>query len=272
MKSLTKETIQTFREKIYTYYTDNKRDFPWRKSISPYKVVVSEIMLQQTQALRVVEKFKSFIKKFPNFKILSQATLREVLTEWQGLGYNRRAKFLHELVKQITKKYNGKLPPDPKVLTTLPGIGPNTAGSICAFAFDKPVIFIETNIRSVFIHEFFGDKNKVDDKEILILVEQTLDTNNPREWYSALMDYGAWLKSQEKNPSRKSKHYTKQSKFHGSDRELRGRILKLLTRIEKLTQTQRIKKLGEDPTRIKIILESLEKEQMVQRKKTTYFI
>lgn len=207
---------------------------PWRDDPSPYHVVVSEIMLQQTQVSRVLVKFPSFIKRFPNWKALAKASTAEVLREWSGLGYNRRALYLKRIAEQITT--NGKtnrianaekLPRTYDELRKLPGIGPNTAGSILAFAYNIPRPFIETNIRSVYIHFFFKDtKKKVSDAELLPLIEKTLDQKNPREWYWALMDYGSYLKSQIPNPSRRSAHHVKQSPFAGSNRELRSKILR----------------------------------------------
>ncbi len=226
---LSKKQIRQFQKKIYDHYNKNKRDFPWRKGITPYKIVVSEIMLQQTQAPRVVEKFKLFIKTFPNFEALAKAPFNDILTIWQGLGYNRRALGLKKLAEIIVSEYRGKLPKTPEKLIGLPWIGPHTAGSIAAFAYNYPSIFIETNIRSVFIHEFFGDKTEVTDKELLPYIEAALDKENSREWYNALMDYGTWLKETHKNPSRRSKHYSKQSKFEGSIRKLRGMILRELS-------------------------------------------
>jgi len=223
-------------------------------------------MLQQTQVSRVEKKFKEFINIFPHFKSLAKAPLKDVLTTWRGMGYNRRAKYLKTTAEIITQKYNGRLPQKPDILRTLPGIGPNTANSICAFAFNIPVVFIETNIRSVFIHEFFSTQKDVLDKDILALVAETLDKQNPREWYSALMDYGTMIKETYGNPNKKSKHYTKQSKFKGSDREIRGKIIKLLTKYNTLTKNQIIKKLGEDPDRITHILHLLIHEKLVDCK------
>jgi len=198
---------------------------PWREKITPYRIVVSEVMLQQTQTPRVAKKFDSFLKKFPSFQKLAAAPLSTVLKEWQGLGYNRRALNLHRLAQTIKEK----LPKTYEELLELPGIGPNTAGSILAFAYNLPRPFIETNIRTVFIHFFFKNhKGKVEDKKLMPLIEATLDKKNPREWYYALMDYGAFLKKTQINTSRSSKHHIQQTKFKGSNRELRSNILKIL--------------------------------------------
>lgn len=271
---LSKKQIQQFQDKIYDYYHKNKRDFPWRKAITPYKIVVSEIMLQQTQAPRVVEKFKLFIKTFPNFPSLSKAPFKDILKIWQGLGYNRRALGLKKLAEIVVIEYKGKLPKTPKELVGLPWIGPHTAGSIAAFAYNYPSIFIETNIRSVFIHEFFSDQTEITDKELLPYIEATLDKQNSRDWYNALMDYGAMLKEHNPNPSRRSKHYTKQSKFEGSNRKLRGMILKFLTIQSNASKTLIFSHCADyfDHTQTSTVLQQLEKEGLIIKNRNSYSI
>jgi len=219
-------TIVKFKDTIRAYYKANRRSFPWRENLDPYGVVVSEIMLQQTQAPRVIAKFESFMKRFPTFADLANASTTHVLKEWQGLGYNRRGLNLQKLAKEIISKHGGTVPKTPEELLELPGIGPGTVGSILAFVHNIPHPFIETNIRTVFIHFFFKNKTGVTDKEILPLITKTLDYGNPREWYYALMDYGVMLKKQFKNPSRSSLHYKKQTAFKGSNRHVRSEILK----------------------------------------------
>lgn len=227
---LSEQQIILFRQKIYNFYQQHRRSFVWREFITPYAVVVSEIMLQQTQTARVIYKFDQWLAIFPTFEKLAQASTVEVLQCWQGLGYNRRGLALHQCAKRIVTEFAGKVPQDPELLKTFKGVGPNTAGSICAFAFNMPVVFIETNIRTVFIHEFFKDQQMVADKDILLLIAATLDQANPRQWYYALMDYGVYLKKELKVSNKASRHYTKQSKFIGSRRQLRGAVVKILTR------------------------------------------
>lgn len=267
---LTQLGIQKFQAVVYEYYEKNKRFFPWRETRDPYNIVVSEIMLQQTQADRVVQKYLNFIESFPTVYDLAQAPLKSVLTAWIGLGYNRRAMSLQLLSQRIVDEHSGNIPNDPEVLVAFKGIGPNTAGSICAFAFNRPTIFIETNIRSVFIHLFFKDKETVSDSEIIPLIQQANDNTNAREWYYALMDYGVMLKKKFKNPSRKSKHHTKQSKFEGSDRQIRGKILKLLVENHSLTYEELQTSLHNDQ-RFAHILQNLLKERLVINKEN-YFV
>lgn len=217
-----------FRKKIFSFYKKEGRHFPWRETKDPYKILVSEVMLQQTQADRVASKFKEFIKRFKTVGALSKASLGEVLRAWQGLGYNRRALYLKRAAEEIVKIKS--FPSKATELENLPGVGPYTARAVLTFAFNKREIFIETNIRSVFIHEFFKSKRKVSDKEIISLIRQTLPKRNVSEWYQALMDYGALLKRKNNNPSRRSTHHSKQSMFRGSRREIRGKIISLLSK------------------------------------------
>ena len=222
-------------------------------------------MLQQTQVERVIEKYKEFLAAFPDFKTLAQAPRAKLLTLWSGLGYNRRALSLQALAQQVMAEHRGKLPSDPEELIELPGIGKYTAGAVAAFAFNKPVVFMDTNIRRVFIQEFFLDKKSIKDEDIMPLVVQTLDTEDPRSWYNALMDYGSMLKQTQVNPNRKSAHYTKQSPFENSNRQVRGTILKLLIKESSLTAAQIVKKSGMDIKRIQENLLQLANEGFIRK-------
>ena len=222
-----KAQITKFQKKVWDFYELNKRDsLPWRKTKDPYKILVSEMMLQQTQVDRVVPKYQAFLKRFPNAKSLAMAPLSDVLALWSGLGYNRRALFLKRASETVMSDWKGKFPKDADSLQSLPGVGPYTARAVATFAYSQTYTFIETNIRSVFIHEFFRESHDVSDAELFPLIEQSVDAGTPREWYYALMDYGSVLKKTGANPSRKSKHHSVQSAFSGSLREIRGGILK----------------------------------------------
>lgn len=228
---LSGEQIAGFRREVWDFYREHGRQLPWRHTDDPYRVLLSELMLQQTQVARVLPKFEAWLERFPDLSSLAEAPLPDVLALWNGLGYNRRAIYLQKTCREVLSRYGGIFPQAEAELRTLPGIGPYTAGAVCAFAFNLPAVFVETNIRAVFIQRFFSDASeKVDDREILPLVEQSLDRENPREWYYALMDYGAELKRTVPNPSRKSRQYTRQSRFEGSFRQARGAILRQLTR------------------------------------------
>lgn len=267
-------TPARFRKIIWEYYRLHKRAFPWRNTTDPYRITVSEIMLQQTQAPRVVSKYTSFLKKFPSWRALARAPLGEVLIEWKGLGYNRRAIALKKIAETVTAR-NGKLSKEPDALIEFPGIGPNTAGSISAFAFNYPSIFIETNIRTVFIHSFFKNRGNVHDKELFPLIEKTLDTTNPREWYYALMDYGAMLKKTD-NASRKSAHYRPQPKFKGSHRELRALIVSAVASKKKISHSKLLNEVKKNHTATessyKRALSSLEREGFLTIKRNTIFV
>jgi A/G-specific adenine glycosylase len=182
-------------------------------------------MLQQTQVERVARKYPEFVERFPNVRALAAAALPEVLSLWQGLGYNRRGLALHKAANTVVESYGARIPSSPAVLRTLPGIGPYTAGAIAAFAFNVPAVFVDTNIRSVYLEHFFASMDGVKDQDILPLVEQTLDRSDPRVWYYALMDYGVWLK-QDVNPGRRSAHHRRQAPFEGSNRQARSTILR----------------------------------------------
>lgn len=279
------DRVPSFVNDVLAYYTAHGRhSLPWRRSHSAYKVMVSEIMLQQTQVDRVIPYFVRFLKQFPTPDALAQAPLFDVLIAWQGLGYNRRARMLREAAKIIVEKHGGKLPRLREELEDLPGIGPYSAGAIRAFAYNEPDVFIETNIRAVFIHHFFPSGKKVADSQLIPLIEAsvslcTTDLNKQktekgkrhvssasvgsRVWYSALMDYGSHLKKLHPNPSRKSKHHAVQSKFEGSLRQARGAILRELSLG---SRTEKKLNSGFDGIRFHTALRGLESERMIVRK------
>ena len=260
--------ISGFQDMLRDYYGRHGRDLPWRQAetdgtFNPYKILVSEIMLQQTQVPRVIPKYAAFLERFPSLLSLAEAEQGEVLRLWSGLGYNRRARYLHQAAQTIHKEYQGKAPLILNTLTKLPGIGKNTAGAILAYAYNEPVLFVETNIRSVYIHHFFNDRNDVSDAEILEVLRMTLDTKDVRGFYWALMDYGTYLKAHHGNAARKSKHYTRQSAFVGSKRQIRGIVLKLLTEDDRSLAEL---KQAIDDGRLEGVLADLTKEKLIRNK------
>jgi A/G-specific adenine glycosylase len=222
--------VGRFREKIITYYREHGRPFPWRETGDPYKIVVSEIMLQQTQTYRVEKKYTPFVERFPDFSALADSPLKELYRYWQGLGYNKRALALKEIAGTIIGRHDGKVPEDPEVLRCFPMVGPATSCSIATFAYNVPTVFIEVNIRRVFLYEFFQGTEGVADREIFPFIEESLDRKNPREWYYALMDYGVMLKKLYPGLAKRSRHYVRQKPFEGSNRQIRGRILDVAAR------------------------------------------
>ncbi len=266
-------TIGQFKKIVWDYYRQNKRAMPWREKVTPYRVFVSEVMLQQTQVARVTEKFPQFVKAFPHFKALAEAPLRAVLVAWQGMGYNRRALYLKKAAETVMRDYRGRLPNNPQLLEKLAGIGPATARSITAFAWNSPEIFIETNIRSVFLYHFFPNQKKVLDVKLLPFVARTLDKKNPREWYYALMDYGVMLKRENKNPSRASAHHAKQSKFRGSLRETRGKIITILSSgIGSCTNALLIRRAAEPAVKVRTALRGLMRDGLIIKEGTQFKI
>jgi A/G-specific adenine glycosylase len=295
--------IQKFQQEIISYYLKNKRTMPWRDISNPYKIFVSEMMLQQTQVERVKIKYAEFIKKFPTLKSVAQADKSEILKVWQGLGYNRRALFIKRACEEIISKHKGIFPKDFQILQTLPGIGPSTAGAICAFAYNQPVFFIETNVRAVILHFFFEHKEKISDKEVMQTLQKVTSyhpkpqtchpelvsgsrntiarsrvkpgmtasmlgiTTTPRDWYYALYDYGTFLKkSLGKNKTKlhqKSKHYSKQSKFEGSFRQKRAQVLKLKLSNPDILDTEILNKLTLSPQELEDVFISLDKDGLI---------
>jgi len=263
-----------FQSIIYSHYEKAGRTFPWRENTDPWGILLSEFMLQQTQTIRVTAYWKRWMEKWPKPENVHMASLEEVLREWSGLGYNRRGKYLKDSAGIITLDYCGKVPATPGELARLPGIGPYTAGAIACFAYNYPAIFIETNIRSVMLHFFFGNREGAKDNEIMPFIEETLDRENPRRWYWALMDYGAALKKIKPNPARHSAHYKRQSSFEGSFRQLRGRLICTLSRegpgkIEDLRKRIDLDTNNEDLYRA---LKALEKESFVAEEDGIYGI
>ncbi|MCX6339501.1 MAG: A/G-specific adenine glycosylase [Candidatus Aureabacteria bacterium] len=269
---LTPARIRSFRETIYRHYALHGRRLPWRTTRDPYRILVSEVMLQQTQAERVVRKYREFTAAFPDFRALARAPLRKILRAWQGLGYNRRALALKRIAESVISEWEGELPPGIEDLQTLPGIGPATASAIAAFAFEIPVAFIETNVRTVFIHFFFRARRVVSDEEILSLVEETLDAARPRKWYNALMDYGSMLKATHGNPNRKSARYRKQTSFKGSDRQIRGLILRACIAEQSLSARELVARLSVEARRVRRNIRQLVKDGLIKEREGRFGI
>lgn len=264
--------ILKFRNLMYEYFGANGRAFPWRETDDPYRILVSEIMLQQTQVERVRNKYIAFVERWPNIQSLSQASLKDVYSLWSGLGYNRRAKALLEISKIVVSEYKSQLPKTIEKLIKMPMLGHATAASICAFAFNKPVVFLETNIRRVLIYFFFEGRKDIYDRELLPVAASVLDASDPRNWYYALMDYGFFLKRNLPNPNIKSKHYYRQSPFENSDRQIRGQILKVLDTHGQIKKTQMTDLLNFSASRVYNCLDRLEQEGLITAETGIYRI
>jgi A/G-specific adenine glycosylase len=243
-------TVEAFRERVYAHYREHGRhDLPWRQTRDPYAVLVSEVMLQQTQVARVVPYYEEWLDRFPTPDALAAAPLEAVLRTWQGLGYNRRAVALVRAAEVIVSVHGGCVPSQREDLLALPGVGPATAAGVRAFAFGEPDLYLETNVRTVYLHEFFADAEAVPDSALLPMLEATLDHGDPRTWYWALLDYGSHLKRTHPNPSRRSRHHARQSPFEGSHRQLRARLLRAVMELPEGTLDELAGGLGEDPVR-----------------------
>lgn len=288
-----------FQSTIWKYFKEHGRELPWRHEKDPYKVLVSEVMLQQTQVSRVVPKYKEWLEKFPTVESLAKASLRDVLVVWQGLGYNRRGKYLKEAAGKIVSDkryaflrchsrgsgnpegnllYKSRVKPGMTgeemvlLLQELPGIGHATAAAIVVYAFDKPVVFIETNIRAVYLYFFFKKESHISDKQIAEIVAKTLDLTNPRDWYYALTDYGNMLKNKEKFQNTQSKHYVIQSKFKGSKRQMRGQILRFLSTHHEIDEKDLLYELIHYKMNSIEIIRELVKERMIMKVGSVYKI
>lgn len=272
--------IRAFRSSVWDYWKKGGRHtLPWRNTKDPYRILVSEIMLQQTQVVRVIEKYKSFLKKFPTVRALAQASRADVLKEWSGLGYNRRGKYLHDTAKEVVEKYSGDFKEALK--HPLPGVGPYTQAAVRTFAFHEPSALIETNIRTVLIQYFFnpskwsgrpslmGEGKGVSDKEILVIAEKVAKGQESRTWHWALMDYGANLKKNGVRNNFRSAHYTKQSKFEGSVRQVRGEVLRQLhqTPLSEKALEERVSRRRLDTRKVPTALAGLQKDNLVKKEK-----
>ncbi|MDK9717104.1 MAG: A/G-specific adenine glycosylase [Trichlorobacter sp.] len=271
-KGLIDDSAKLLQQLVYSYYAEHRRDLPWRDGADPYRVLVSEIMLQQTQVDRVIPKFTAFMQQFPDARSLADAPLADLLAAWQGLGYNRRALSLQRAARMLVDEWGGSIPDDPVLLQQLPGIGPYTAGAVASFAFNRPQIFLETNIRAVLLHFFFADQEGITDTQLLPVAEAVLDQANPRDWYNALMDYGSDLKRRFPNPSRRSRHHNQQSRFEGSDRQVRGAVLRLLLNTGGAMLPMLQKQLEVDRERLTRILEGMVKEGFLKKQGKKFII
>lgn len=270
-----KRKISDALSQVLLHYKNNKRTFPWRETTDPYQILVSEYMLQQTQADRVIPKYISFIKKFPKVTTLASSTRKEVLTLWSGLGYNRRAIALHSAAKMLVDQHNSTVPKEKETLLTLPGVGEYTASAVLAFAHNKPVIVVETNIRTVLLHHALQNMKEVTDETVGIFVKQMLQNAieqkvSPRMFYSAMMDYGAHLKAQGVRTNTRSKHYTKQGRFDGSVRQARGALLRLFINTEKGISQKQLQTAG--AKRINEALPALLTEGIIEKRGKYYYL
>lgn len=257
-----------FRRIIKGFYRAHGRSFAWRTTFDPYHILVSEIMLQQTQTSRVQERFPLFLKRFPTIRALAKASQADVIAAWEGLGYYRRARNLHRAAQAVCESYNGEIPSSHELLEGLPGIGAYTAAALSVFAFETPRAMLETNIRDVYLYSFFANARDVTDSAVLDVVEASMDTRQCREWFYALMDFGVELKRARPGINRQSKHHAKQSKFEGSDRQIAARVLRYVVKKERGVSVAMVTRAVElDEARVQKAIERLIREGLLAWKR-----
>lgn len=260
IQRISAKQINAFRKKIFVFYRVHGRHaLAFRKTQNPYRIAVSEIMLQQTQVPRVLPKYRAWVREFPTWRALSKASQRKVLTHWSGLGYNRRALYLHAAAQKIVADYGGKTPEDINQLSSLPGFGPYTSRAILIFALNKNVVTVDTNIRRVLIHEF-GLSPRTPLKEVWRIAEHILPKGRSRDWHNALMDYATIALPKTPN----IRPLSTQSRFKGSVREIRGEIIRSLLSKKSISIKTIAKKMKRSEQDVKKAVLGLQKEHMVR--------
>jgi A/G-specific adenine glycosylase len=263
--------VRAFRRLVLDHHAScGRHDLEWRRTGDPYAILVSEVMLQQTQVPRVAAVYPRFLERFPNVHVLADTPLSDVLEAWRGMGYNRRALALKRTAEKVVAEHGGRIPRTKSELVALPGIGPATASAVLASAFGVAEPYIETNIRAVVLHVFFHDDCDVPDAEVLRVVTCTLPKRDARTWYFALMDYGNWLKRREVNPCRRSRHHAVQAAFAGSARQVRGEVLRALVERGPSTERELAEATALPAERVGRALEALGREGLVEESGATY--
>lgn len=264
---ISNKTITKFQRKVFTFYENHKRKLPWRTTHDPYKILLSELMLQQTQVNRVITYYRAWIQKWPTIRHLATASRYEVLQAWMGLGYNTRAINLQKAAKRIVTEFEGNIIQAMEHCERIPGVGRYTSQAVLIFATNANRVTVDTNIRRIFIHEFNLPEN-ISDKTLWELAERCLPKGRSRDWHNALMDYGALHLTSQKTGI---KPKTRQPRFEGSDRQLRAHIIRMLLQNDE--PFVNIKKtLSVDTIRLQRILEKLCSEEILSKKNNQYHL
>ncbi len=262
---LSRQKVRAFETHIFAWWSENRRDLPWRHTRDPYKILVSEVMLQQTQVIRVIPKYTEFIEAFPDIRVLAKASPARVLKIWKGMGYNRRALYLRKTAEVVVASYHDKFPKDEVLLTKLPGVGTYTARALMVFAYGMNVAMVDTNIRQIITHFFFSGRTQKE-KTIQTVADQLVPKGKSWEWHQALMDYGALAMTKQKKTMRLVK---KQKPFKDSDRYYRGRIVDLL-RLGRLNEKKLITDFMNQYSKERVffagIVEGLIRDGLVERR------
>jgi A/G-specific adenine glycosylase len=190
------KTVRTrFTRRLLAWWSRAARDLPWRKTRDPYRVLVSEFMLQQTQVSRVAEYYPRFLTRFPDLEALARARPRAVREAWEGLGYYARASNLHALARVVSEDHDGTLPDTPEKLIALPGVGPYTAGAVACFAYEKPVPAVDTNVSRVLRRVFWGSNHAPRTTQLWDLASALVPKNGKQAWKfnQAVMELGALM-------------------------------------------------------------------------------
>jgi A/G-specific adenine glycosylase len=222
-------SMEELHSRVMTWWEKNKRTLPWREDPTPYNVLVSEVMLQQTQVARVIPKYLEFLEVFPNIESLAEAETKRLLQLWSGLGYNRRAIWLRDAARRIIQM--GEFPQTAEELCALKGIGPYTSRSILIFAFNRDLAAIDTNIRRVLIDCGFAN-DEMSIGQLQAVADRLLLKGRSSDWHNALMDYGSEVLTSRRTGIVPT---SSQSKFEGSIRQVRGAIIRQLTCVDSLT-------------------------------------
>jgi A/G-specific adenine glycosylase len=256
-------TARALQRRVFSWYAEHRRDLPWRRTTDPYAVLVSEVMLQQTQVSRVIPAFERWMARYPTLETLAGAQLRDVLAEWSGLGYNNRAERLRRTAQSVTAAARGAaaLPTTMDALRRLPGIGPYTARAVLIFAHDADLAAVDANVRRVLTHEL-ALPHDLSPAAVQAVADAVLPKGRARDWHNALMDYGALVLTGRATGIRAPR---RQTPYEGSRRWYRARTLRLLLEHGALDLPELAEALGlcEDDTGALVAL--LERDGLVCR-------
>jgi A/G-specific adenine glycosylase len=260
MEELSERKIEEIRRGLLEWFAVNQRDLPWRHTRDPYRILVSEVMLQQTQVDRVIPYYERWLELFPTAEALADAPTAEVIKAWSGLGYNRRAVYLQKTARAVVDEHGGRFPRTRDELLKLPGVGPYTAGAIAAFAFEQDVAFMDTNIRRVVHRLAFGSDipaRQATEGQVLEAAEQLVPEGFGWAWNQAMIEFGA-LQCTQRRPAcvicplqhccaafpaiqtdiaelPVGVRLKNEAAFHGSNRQFRGRVVEELRRTPNAT-------------------------------------